>query len=56
MGLDQLHEQNNRVLKGICEATNLFNSADDVALNYWALLAQMMAEFDCQYQMGVRTE
>ena len=56
MGLDQLHEQNNRVLKGICEATNLFNSADDVALSYWALLAHMMAEFDCQYKRGVRTE
>ena len=54
MGLDQLHEQNNKVIKGICGATNLLNRDDESALNRWALsapeLAQMISEFEDMFQ------
>ena len=50
MGLDQLHEQNNKVIKGISGATNLLNRNDESALNRWALsapdLSQMIGEFE----------
>ena len=54
MGLDQLHEQNNKVIKGVSGATNLLNRNDESALNRWALsapdLSQMIGEFDEMFQ------
>ena len=37
MGLDQLHEQNNKFIKGVSGATSLINRADDSALIRWEL-------------------
>ena len=60
MGLDQLHEQNNKVIKGISGATNLLNRRDESALNRWALsapdLAQMIGEFEDIYQFQVKSD
>ena len=54
MGLDQLHEQNNKVIKGVSGATNLLNRNDESALNRWALsapdLSQMIGEFEEMFQ------
>ena len=33
--LDQLHEQNNKVIKGISGATSVINRKDESALNRW---------------------
>ena len=54
MALDQLHEQNNKVIKGVSGATSLLNREDESALNRWALcgpdLSRMMEEFEDEYQ------
>ena len=35
IALDQLHEQNNKVIKGISGATSVINRKDESALNRW---------------------
>ena len=37
MALDQIHEQNNKVIKGVSGGTNLLNRADDSGLSRWEL-------------------
>ena len=50
MALDQLHEQNNKYIKGVCGATNLVYCQDDTALICWELcgpdLSRLLIEFD----------
>ena len=52
MALDQIHEQNNKVIKGVSGATNLLNRADDSGLSRWELcgpdLARLITEFQDQ--------
>ena len=52
MGLDQIHEQNNKVIKGAGGASDLLNKHDDSALLRWEVcspeLARIVLEFeDC---------
>ena len=52
MGLDQVHEQNNKVIKGAGGASNLLNKDNDSALLRWEVcnpeIARMILEFeDC---------
>ena len=52
MGLDQIHEQNNKVIKGAGGASDLLNKEDDSALLRWEVcspeLARVILEFeDC---------
>ena len=52
IGLDQVHEQNNKVIKGAGGASNLLNKENDSALLRWEVcnpeLARMILEFeDC---------
>ena len=37
MSLDQLHEQNNKYIKGVSGATSLVNQQDETALIRWEL-------------------
>ena len=50
IGLDQLHEQNNKVVKGAGGATSLVNRLDDSALNRWQLcgpeLSGILSDFE----------
>ena len=52
MALDQIHQQNNKVIKGVSGATNLLNRADDSGLSRWELcvpdLARLITEFQDQ--------
>ena len=50
MGLDQLHEQNNAIIKGCGGATDLVNKIDDSALVRWETcgpdIARLLLEFE----------
>ena len=50
MGLDQIHEQNNKVIKGAGGASDLLNKEDDSALLRWEVcspeLARVILEFE----------
>ena len=52
MALDQIHEQNNKMIKGVSGATHLLNRIDDSALSRWELsgpdLARLINEFEDQ--------
>ena len=52
MALDQVHEQNNKVIKGVSGATSLLNRGDESALIRWALsgpeLSKMLSDFEEQ--------
>ena len=49
MAHDQIHEQNNKDIKGVSGATDLFNRVDNSGLSRWELcspdLARLVAEF-----------
>ena len=55
MALDQLHEQNNKVVKGVSGATSLINRQDDSALIRWELcgpeLSRLLDEFEAGYKV-----
>ena len=50
MGLDQLHEQNNKYIKGVSGATSLVNRQDETALILWVLcgaeLSRLLLKFE----------
>ena len=50
MALDQIHEQNNKDIKGVSGATNLLNRVDDSGLSRWELcgpdLVRLVTEFE----------
>ena len=50
IGLDQVHEQNNAVIKGSGGATDLLNKVDESALLRWEVcnpeLARLLLEFE----------
>ena len=50
MAHDQIHEQNNKDIKGVSGATNLFNRVDNSGLSRWELcspdLVRLMTEFE----------
>ena len=52
MALDQIHEQNNKEIKGVSGATHLLNRSDDSALSRWELcgpdLARLVTEFEAE--------
>ena len=54
--LDQLHEQNNKVIKGISGATSVINRKDESALNRWELsgpkLADIISQFEDEYEQN----
>ena len=64
MGLDQLHEQNNSIIKGCGGATDLVNKIDDSALVRWETcgpdIARLLLEFENTIERdvlsGVRVE
>ncbi len=55
MALDQLHEQNNKVVKGVSGATSLINRQDDSALIRWELcgpeLSRLLDEFEAAHKV-----
>ncbi len=50
IGLDQVHEQNNAIIKGSGGATDLLNKVDDSALLRWEVcnpeVARLLLEFE----------
>ena len=44
IALDQLHEQNNKVIKGKSGPTSVINRKDESALNRWTLSGPGLAE------------
>ena len=50
MAFDQVHEQNNKIIKGLGGASNLLNTQDDSALIRWETcgpeVARIVAEFE----------
>ena len=50
MALDQIHDQNNKDIKGVSGATNLLNRVDNSGLSRWELcgpdLVGLAAEFE----------
>ena len=56
IALDQLHEQNNKVIKSISGATSVINRKDESALNRWALsgpeLAEIISQFENEYEQN----
>ena len=61
MGLDRIHEQNNKVIKGAGGASDLLNKEDDSALLWWEVcspeLARVLLEFeDCLDRNDIPTE
>ena len=56
IALDQLHEQNNKVIKGISGATSVINRKDESTLNRWALsgpeLAEIFSQFENEYKQN----
>ena len=61
MGLDQIHEQNNKIIKGAGGASDLLNKEDDSALFRWEVcsseLPRVILEFeDCLDRNGISAE
>ena len=56
IALDQLHEQNNKVIKSIGGATSVINRKDESTLNRWVLrrleLAEIISQFENEYQQN----
>ena len=56
IALDQLQEQNNKVIKGIEGATSVINRKDQIALNCWALsgpeLAEIISQLKNEYEQN----
>ena len=50
IALDQLHEQNKKVIKGISGATSVINREDESALNHCALSVPKLAEIISQFE------
>ena len=52
--LDQLNEENNKVIKGISGAASVINRKGESALNRWALsgpeLAEIISQFENEYE------
>ena len=50
MAFDQVHEQNNKIIKGLGGASQLLNPVDDSALNRWEIcgpeVARIVSEFE----------
>ena len=46
MGLDQIHEQNNKLVKGCEEANDLLNKVDDSAQTCSPEIARVILDFD----------
>ena len=58
MALDQIHEQNNKDIKGVSGATNLLNRVDDSGLSRWELcgpdLVRLVNEFENNGKRNVK--
>ena len=50
MGLDQLHEQNNKYIKGVSGATSLVNRQDETALIRWELCGPELSRLLLQFE------
>ena len=50
MGLDQIHEQNNKVIKGAGGASDLLNRGDDSALLRWEVCSPELARLILEYE------
>ena len=50
MGLDQLHEQNNKYIKGVSGATSLVNRQDESALIRWELCGPELSRLLLQFE------
>ena len=53
MPLDQLHEQNNKYIKGVSGATHLVNRCDDSALVRWELCGPELPRILCEFEEGI---
>ena len=50
MGLDQIHKQNNAVMKAIGEATSSLNKVDESSLARWGLCIHELASIASEYE------
>ena len=50
MGLDQIHEQNNAVMKGMGGATPSLNKVDESSLGRWGLCIHELASIVNEYE------
>ena len=53
MGLDQIHEQKNGVMKGMGGATSSLNKADESSLARWGLCVHELASIVSEYEFEV---
>ena len=56
IALDQLHEQNNKYVKGVSGATSLVNRLDDSALTRWQLCGPELARLLKEFEMNILHE
>ena len=56
MALDQLHEQNNKYIKGVSGGTTLVNRQDDTALIRWELCGPELSRFLMEFEEGNENE
>ena len=54
MGLDQIHEQNNAVMKGMGGATPSLNKVDESSLGRWGLCIHELASIVNEYEFEER--
>ena len=53
MPLDQMHEQNNKYIKGFSGATHLVNHCDDSALVRWELCGPELSRILCEFEEDI---
>ena len=53
MPLDQMHEQNNKYIKGFSGATHLVNHCDDSAFVRWELCGPELSRILCEFEEDI---
>ena len=56
MGIDQAHEQNNTVIKGMGETTSVINKVDESGLAWWELCLQGLSLIIKEYKSTLEVE
>ena len=56
MAFDQVHEQNNKIIKGLGGATNLLNSKNDSALIRWETCGPEIARIVSEFESSMKSQ
>ena len=56
MGIDQVHEQNNVVIKGMSEAAVVINKNDESGLTWWELFLHELPLIINEYESTLKVE